>query len=712
MLAVLAASLESVHAADIYVKPSGNDNNTGTLEAPLASLFAAKSAVARFAGKEPVTVHVGDGVYYLPETLVFKATDSGNKENPVIYRAVNEGGAILSGGSSLDLKWEPYKDGIFQAKTPAGLEFDQVFINGEKQHMARYPNYDPAAPMGRGPFRTTVRDVLSPERVEGWADPAGGFAHCWDKSGIGGHHRLITGKDSEGNLEFKFKSNTNTYMGFHPTWNIVENIFEELDVAKEWYHNSKTNTLYYKPDEGVDLNTVTTEVARLQHLVDFQGSEASPVRHITFQGFVVRHSARTFMDTTEPLLRSTWNIHRCGAFMLTGTENVQILDTEFDHVGGNAIFVNHYNRDVLIKGCHIHHTGASAICFVGDPNAVRNPLFDRVVPHDLSKIDRTVGPKTNNYPATSSVEDCLIHDVGQVELQTAGILISMSQQITVRDSSIYDVTTTAINVNDATWGGHLIERCDTFSSGKETISLRGGGRYKQRIRMNTNAGKKQMVLFKAELKKDPSLPFLDAVMTTTLRNNRVSTDINKFPTALTLGGAIKYDIHNNLILSGSVSAGNGFRQHIWNNIIMSEGMAFGEWVDDTKDKIHSNILMLPYSFYSYDAFEKVISKDRIDVDRNLFNFDKLKPIEYRIKTNAKVYLVKKEELGFDENSVHGDPMFVDPANGDFRVKEDSPAFKVGFKNFPMDQFGVKKPSLRAIAETPKMPTSNANLQNN
>jgi membrane-associated protease RseP (regulator of RpoE activity) len=49
-------------------------------------------------------------------------------------------------------------------------------------------------------------------------------------------------------------------------------------------------------------------------------------------------------------------------------------------------------------------------------------------------------------------------------------------------------------------------------------------------------------------------------------------------------------------------------------------------------------------------------------------------------------------------------MFVDPKNGDFRVKEGSPALKLGFKNFPMDQFGVKKPSLKAIAKTPEMPT--------
>jgi hypothetical protein len=52
-------------------------------------------------------------------------------------------------------------------------------------------------------------------------------------------------------------------------------------------------------------------------------------------------------------------------------------------------------------------------------------------------------------------------------------------------------------------------------------------------------------------------------------------------------------------------------------------------------------------------------------------------------------------------------MFIDPANGDFRVREDSPALKLGFKNFPMDRFGVKKPSLRAIARTPEIPPMQA-----
>jgi len=39
--------------------------------------------------------------------------------------------------------------------------------------------------------------------------------------------------------------------------------------------------------------------------------------------------------------------------------------------------------------------------------------------------------------------------------------------------------------------------------------------------------------------------------------------------------------------------------------------------------------------------------------------------------------------------------FINPAEGDFRVKEGSPALKLGFKNFAMDQFGVVNPRLKS-----------------
>lgn len=50
-----------------------------------------------------------------------------------------------------------------------------------------------------------------------------------------------------------------------------------------------------------------------------------------------------------------------------------------------------------------------------------------------------------------------------------------------------------------------------------------------------------------------------------------------------------------------------------------------------------------------------------------------------------------------------DPQFIDAAYGDFRVKEGSLALRLGFVNFPMDQFGIQSPRLKRMARTPAIP---------
>ncbi len=675
LLVLLCALISPAQAIDLYVSPSGSDQNSGRSAQPLASLAAAQHKARNYAGREAVTVHVDDGIYYLPETLVFIPEDSGTAQYPVVYKARNEGAAVLSGGSELLLDWQPYQDGIYMAQTPAGLEIDQLFINGRNQRMARYPNYDPEKKAVA--YQGYAADAFSKQRAASWANPEGAYIHAMHASRWGGYHYRITGKDAAGELSYEGGWQNNRQMGMHKDFRMVENVFEELDAPGEWYHNSKTNTLYYMPVDGVDLDAAKVEVVRLRHLVEFQGSETNPVKHITLQGFVVRHAARTFMDTKEALLRSDWAIYRGGAFMLTGTEHIQILDTEFDQVGGNAVFVNNYNRSVLVKGCHIHDTGASGVCFVGDPNAVRDPLFEYNETNDLSKIDRTPGPKTNNYPADSAVEDCLIHGIGRVELQPAGVQISMAMGITVRDCSIYDTARAGINVSEGTWGGHLIERCDVFDTVLETHDHGSFNSWGRDRFWHKNTAQSQKVI-----DKDPELPYLDAIKTTIIRDSRWRCD-HGWDVDLD-DGSTNYDIYNNLMLNNGLKLREGFRRRAWNNITVNNGLHPHVWYDRSRDEVHSNIFMSPHR----PARMSRKYTDQVRVDENFFYASK-----------AAVMKVSNK-LGWDQNSLFGDPQFVDPGSGDFRVEPGSPAFKVGFENFPMDQFGVKKPALKAIARTP------------
>lgn len=678
ILVFACLSLSRSEAADLFVSPSGKDSGSGRVDSPVATLGRAKTIARRFAGKESVTVHVADGIYSLQETLVFEPEDSGSAEHPIVYVADNEGKAILSGGRKLDLSWTPFRDGIFVAKTPDDLLVDQLFVDGKNQRMARYPNYD--ASQTTQAYQGFAADAFSKQRAQRWANPVGGYIHAMHRARWGGYHYRITGKDANGDVTYEGGWQNNRQMGMHAEYRMVENIFEELDAPGEWFHDASERLLYYLPSPGIDLPNADVRVVRLRHLVEFQGSETSPVKFITLDGFVVRHAARTFMETKEPMLRSDWTIYRGGAIRLTGTEDVRIANTEFDQVGGNAVFASNYNRRLHVQGCHIHDSGASGVCLVGDPGAVRDPLFEYRQKNDLSKIDRTPGPRTDLYPADCVVEDCLIHGIGRVERQPAGVQIEMSHRITVRDCSIYDCARAGINVGDGAWGGHLIEGCDVFDTVQETHdhgSFNSWGRdryWRSDHRVSQEA-----------VDEDATLPFLDAMSTTVIRHSRWRCDHGW---GIDLDdGSSNYDIHHNLVLGGGIKLREGFRRRVWNNVTINNGLHPHVWFADSGDEVFANIFMRAHMCARMPG-PKVKGKR---VDANLFY------------TSDEAMRDRYSHVGWDAQSLVADPRFIDPKAGDFRVGEGSPAFQVGFENFAMDSFGVKKPGLRQIARTPEIP---------
>ena len=58
-------------------------------------------------------------------------------------------------------------------------------------------------------------------------------------------------------------------------------------------------------------------------------------------------------------------------------------------------------------------------------------------------------------------------------------------------------------------------------------------------------------------------------------------------------------------------------------------------------------------------------------------------------TLGKTMLAKQQGDGVDTHSLTVDPLFVDPENGDFRLKPNSPALKLGFVPFDMSKVGLR-----------------------
>ena len=549
---------------NFYISPKGNDSNKGTLTKPFASINRALAEARKTSGT--VKVYLLEGTYYLSKPIVFTHDDSRNDNETLTITNFENQKVTLSGSAVLNLKWKKYKDGIWQAKVEQDLIFDELFVNGKMQRMARYPNYDSNAHF----FGGTAADAISKEKAARWKSPEGGYVHALHRFEWGDFHYIITGKYDKGELKLEGGWQNNRRMGMHDKYRFVENIFEELDTVNEWYFNKNTKTLFYFPPKDLNLKTAKFETPQIAHLFEFNGSEENPVKNITIEGLTLTQTLRTFMQNKEPLLRSDWTIYRGGAVLYNGAVNCYFKKLYTHNLGGNAIFFNMYNRNCEVSGCLISDIGASAVCFVGDPNAVRSPSFEYGDCVPLDKIDRTPGPKTNNYPAECKVYDNLMFNLGFVEKQSAGVELSMCQDITVSHNTIYNVPRAGINVSEGTWGGHIIEYNDVFNTVKESgdhgsFNSWGRDRYWQpnKTTLDSIVG------------HNYGLALLDVVKPIIIRNNRMRCDHGW---VIDLDdGSSNYRIYNNLCLNGGIKLREGVNRIVENNIIINNSFHPHVW---------------------------------------------------------------------------------------------------------------------------------------
>ncbi|WP_184549269.1 PDZ domain-containing protein [Mucilaginibacter sp. FT3.2] len=670
LLAVFLWPAGSSAQTNLYVSLGGNDSNPGTQSAPFASISGALIRARKISGA--VFIRLYAGTYYLSNPVVFRSADSRKDNEPLTLTNVDHQKVIISGGAILGgLNWTVYKNGIWQAKIGHDLVFDELFVNRKLQRMARYPNYDPSAQFLGG----TAADAVSKERAARWKSPAGGYVHALHSAKWGDFHYIITGKDTHGEPILEGGWQNNRRSGMHEKYRYTENVFEELDTVNEWYYNKKTKILYYLPPKGLDLKTAKFETPQIAHLFEFRGAEEKPVKNITISGLTLTETVRAFMQNKEPLLRSDWTIYRGAAVFYEGAVRCHLENCVLHDLGSNAVFFSKFNRDCEVSGCQISEIGASGICFVGDPGAVRSPSFEYNEYIPSTEIDRTPGPKTNNYPKDCKVYDNLMFDLGFVEKQSTGVELSMCQDITVSHNTIYDVPRAGINVSEGTWGGHIIEFNDVFNTVKETgdhgsFNSWGRDRYWQ-------ADKKKLDSIVAE---NPGIALLDVVKPIIIRNNRFRCD-HGWDIDLD-DGSSNYHIYNNLCLNGGIKLREGVNRIVENNIMVNSTFHPHVWFKNSHDIFRYNIVGAGYLPIGITTWGK-------EVDDNAFP-DSVSLAEARLR-------------GTDSHSVQGPLTFENSEKGDFRVKEGAAALSVGFKNFAMDNFGVVSARLKAIARKPSFP---------
>ncbi|MFD0618448.1 OmpL47-type beta-barrel domain-containing protein [Paenibacillus sp. GCM10027629] len=678
-------------STEVYVATDGDDNNTGTITSPFRTLAKAQSAVRDLipSSTGPIHIWVRGGTYYLDRTLVFNPQDSGQTNKPVIYSAYEGEKVILSGGKKLTPTWRDYQGGIKVADIGAGLDFDGLFLNSQRQILARYPNYDPNVAILGG----YAADALAPSRVAKWSDPTTGLVRGLHGNEWGGNSFKITGVNaSNGSLNLQWVGDNNRGSTLHATYRMVENIFEELDAPGEWFYDSKGGKLYFNPPTGTDLNKANIEIAVLDELLRITGTATDKVKHLTFSNFTFTETHRTlFNKPYAGLMRGDWSVARTGTVFVQDAENISIQNSVFDQVGGNAIFVNGYNRNHQISNNEFSGSGATDVQIVGLQSAVRYPSTWSNQHTDIQ--DTTPGPLTNDYPQNITVNNNHMFNMGVFEKQSAGVNVSVSRNITISHNTIHHSPRSGVNINDGTWGGHVIEFNDIFDCVLETSDhgpFNAWGRDRFWSLSGGDAVKKQYA-------------FLDAMETTVIRNNRIwhnsAWDIDLDD------GSSNYDIYNNLMLNAGFKLREGFSRKVHNNIIVNGGGHFHVAYAGSNDVIEKNIFVTdnPYDFIQDDPKAAGTFYD----NNTFWNNGKAVADITSAWMNS----------GFDTHSVIADPLFVgaspftDVSKKDFTVQAGSPAIAREFVNFPMNQFGKPgAPTPPGIKWSTGNPTTEADIE--
>ncbi|GGC09721.1 PDZ domain-containing protein [Dyadobacter sediminis] len=668
ILLVLQLHLTAASAVsqNLYVSPDGNDSNNGSILAPLQTPATAIARVKTRKGNA-ISIFIRKGIYYLDKPLLINPAALNGKKLHI--RSYQNEKVTLSAGRRLHPKWEKHTENILKAKVDTG-NFEMLFVNGQPLPLARYPDYDATARV----FNGTAVDAIDSSRTARWKNPEGGYLHALHQGEWGSfHYRIKSIKNGLPELEGGWQNNRPAPL--HKKERFVENIFEELDAPGEWFYDWKTRFLYAYPQKGTDLNKAIIEVSNLRHIIEIKGTSEMPVSNVAVSEIRFAHTERSIMEHYEPLLRSDWMIYRGGAVLMEYTANCVFTGCEFTNLGGNAVMISGQNLKSGIKDSHIYNIGSSAVCFVGDTSAVRSAAFgyENFIP--FSKMDKTPGPKNNRYPLQCFAENNLIHDIGKIEKQCTGIQIEMASEIHVSHNTIYKVPRAGINIGDGAWGGHIIEHNDVFETVLETgdhgaFNSWGRDRFWHPNRKTMDS----LAL------AHPEMILLDAQKPVVIRNNRFRCD-HGWDIDLD-DGSSNYHIYNNVLLSGGLKFREGFYRIAENNMLINNSFHPHVWFKNSGDVFRKNIVMRPY-------FPILVKDWGKEVDYNLFQNE--------------ADLKSAKSNGTDMHSKFGNPEFVNAEKGNYQVKSTSPAWALGFVNFPMNEFGVQNERLKNLADKVTFP---------
>lgn len=374
-----------------YVSPTGSDENPGTKEAPFATIAGARNAI-RSLGTLPdggITVILEDGTYKQSEPIFFTPKDSGTKDCPIIYKARNEGKAILSGGTPIT-GWKKAgkvkginlaaEDKLYVAEVEKGWRFHDLYVDGKRQQVSRsfstdnwrsWPIFD------RAPISYDSRKGTKVVFGEGELDGLEGNSDVetilmpvmyWNCIPV------VTDIQSENRtayLQSMIPSNfwMDSFGKGEGYYNIL-NTLKYLNEPGEWCIDSKEGKVYYWPENEETFRTAEIIAPRPYELIRLQGDGVDRnfenlVEYLTFDGLTFEYTDRL----PENRYPDDWIVRNCenpdAVIYCDGTKNCRLINSEIRHSGGYGVMVNHHGQNMEILHNQMYDLGSGGVELFG-----------------------------------------------------------------------------------------------------------------------------------------------------------------------------------------------------------------------------------------------------------------------------------------------------------------------------------------------------------
>jgi hypothetical protein len=686
MAALLAAG--TCGGVELYVSPAGNDAWSGRLaeaavgggDGPFATLLRARDEIRALKAKGPlseaVTVTVRGGIYAWREPLVLGAQDSGTAAAPVLYRA-QPGEAVILRGSVPIQGWRPWRDGIFQAEV-SGLGLSQpprqLFFKGQRQPLARSPNVDPEHPRSGG-FLYVTGEVEKESKTllqynpalldpSVWSQPQQVRVHVW--SWLNWNRSVVAVKSVDSPRSVITLAGSASYKLIRGNRFFVENALEMLDAPGEWFVDADCRFAYFLPPGGAAPADGEVTVPVVEDLVRLEGNAATGafVGHVRLHGFRFEEAQKGLVSLklAEYCAVTGSRLTNGGGAALTlgaRSHHNRIAGCDIAHVGGPGIEINAEldwehrleNRVSFneITNNHVHDVGEGGDAWGAirlNPSCGGNVSHDNVISHNLVHDTPRQGISFNGF--RNIVEYNEVHHTNQEQSDTGAIGMG-SRDIYERGSVIrfnYIHDTGGYNMLKPgvweyphySWGVYL----DDYTSGVQVY----GNLIVRAYRAGVMVHGGQDNTIEGNVIVDSRVCQVEYAPIDSLVSGRTPAHPDK----------------SEWLMSGTRCLGNVFAY------------------SDTKAK-----------WLNGSKWSQVLAAS----ERNLIWPDGgLVRVGLRAEA-AGTEWAAWQALGYDRASVSADPLFVDAAKDDYRLRPESPALALGFKALPLEKMGLYESPERA-----------------